>query len=165
MIQRIQSVYLALAAIFGLSDIFVPAWTFQSDKEVEKVTAWSVFSPLDASGGLRESTFWNDSPAHTIWFIMTVIVPIFLIAIIFLYQNRLRQIRFCQIAMIGVGVELVATMIDVMKGPHWLLGGATNQGTPFIGFGLSVLSLLLVWMASKGIQKDEKLVRSADRIR
>lgn len=165
MIQRIQSIYLALAAILGVSDVFVPAWTFESGQEVEKVTAWAVSATATAGEAARQDTFWVDSIPHSVWFVMTVLVPIFIIAIIFLYQDRMRQIRLCQIAMIGVGIEIVATMMDVMKGPHWLLGGANNAGTPFVGFGLSVLSLMLVWMASKSILKDEKLVRSAERLR
>lgn len=164
MLQRIQSVYLALAALLGLSDLLIPAWTFSTATEKETHTAFHIISPFNEPNAMRERLFFEVPPyTNLLWFVLTIIVPILLIINIFLYKDRPRQIMLCYVALIGIGIEIAANMLQVTQGAHWLLGNA--QPTPGIGFFATVLSMLLVWMASKNIRKDEKLVKSVDRIR
>ncbi|MBX7240325.1 MAG: DUF4293 domain-containing protein [Bacteroidia bacterium] len=164
MIQRIQSVYLALAAILGLITLRVPAWKFVYGNETEMVNALQMYSPLDTDGSLRSRWFFL-TPAHTAWFSLLVVTVLFLLYIIFQYKNRIRQMKLCWIALILQGAQILASMLLILSGPQWVMGGKANTGTPFVGFGMMAVSLFLIWMASKAIKKDEALVKSVDRLR
>jgi ATP/ADP translocase len=80
---------------------------------------------------------------------------------IFMYKNRIRQMRWVNNAMIfqlmasGTGVGVFFTLGRI--GTH-LTGEA-------IGLGLLVLAVLFQLMANASIKKDERLVKSMDRIR
>jgi hypothetical protein len=163
MLQRLQSILLAIAALLGLGTLVVPAWTYSYQAESESVTALQMYSLLD-HGTFRQRWFFL-TPEHILWFSATVLVSLFLIFIIFQYKNRTRQILFCHIAMVGIGVQILALMLLVTNhGPQWILGGA-KTGSPFIGFGMIIADMILVWWASKRIKKDDNLVKSMDRLR
>ena len=52
MIQRIQSIYLSLAALLGLSALKIPVWKFTYTDEFEMVNALQMYSPLDDQGSM-----------------------------------------------------------------------------------------------------------------
>ena len=113
MIQRLQSVYMLLAAI-ALAVCFV----FDEDMRPSGLTLC-----------LAVVSFFN----------------------IFLYKNRVRQARVC------LGVMLAGIVYYIFL--------AIRQ--PLLGWysALPMVAVLLLFMARKRIVKDEKLVRSLDRIR
>ena len=113
MIQRLQSVYLLLAAI-ALAVCFV----FDED--------------MRPSG-------------------LTLCLAVISLCNIFLYKNRVRQARVC----LGVMLAGIAYYIFL----------AIRQ--PQLGWysALPMVAVLLLFLARKRIVKDEKLVRSLDRIR
>lgn len=164
MIQRIQTVYLMLAALLGLSSLMVPVWRFSFDNETELVNALQMYSPLDADGSLRSRWFFL-TPLHIGWVVFLALTTILIVYTIFQYKDRLKQIRLCWFALIGQGLQILSAMLLIMNGPHWIMGGKANLGSPFIGFGLMAISLILIWMAAKAIRKDENLVKSVDRLR
>jgi hypothetical protein len=94
----------------------------------------------------------------------TVIAPIVLgiaalvsVATIFLYKQRKLQATICLVIMLViVGWYVILAVSPQPDGSPQLLGWAHV---------LPMVSLILTFMARKGILADEKLVRSLDRIR
>lgn len=70
---------------------------------------------------------------------------------IFLYRRRIMQARLC-----------LAGMFILLA---WYVGVAALEGEASIVESLPMVSVILIFMARKGILDDEKLVRAADRIR
>ena len=145
MIQRIQSVFFLLAAgsfgaLFGLpiATSTTPASPFLED---------GVFNILD-------------QPALVA---LSALGAVLALIAIFLYKNRTLQVR------IGFGVIAAALLLIGVS--YWLYSGlATSQGATT---GLSISpglympagAILFGWLATRFVRKDEKIVRSMDRLR
>nr|WP_294946296.1 DUF4293 domain-containing protein [uncultured Mucilaginibacter sp.] len=155
MLQRIQSIYLLAASIvmFGLF-LFPLAHNIYVDGKLVNITVTGIYEIL------------NGQEKHIVTFTaltaVTAIIALVPLAVIFLYKNRKKQINFCYIAilaLIGYSFWMAQTVKNVV-------GGITleykNMG---VGLFLTSLSIILIIFAFKAIQRDEKLVRSADRLR
>lgn len=155
MIQRIQSIYLLLAGLLiGALYLFPILHTVYAGIIPVNVRVTGVYQ--DAAG----------SQMHTEVFIaltvVTAIIAILPIVIIFLYKNRKQQVAMCYSALlviVGYCFWVGETVEHVVQGAHVK---TINYG---IGMFLPVVSIILVFLAIRGIRNDEKLVRSADRLR
>jgi len=155
MLQRIQSIYLLLAglAIFALF-LFPLVHNVYIDDKLVSIMVTGVFQ------------YVNGQPVHAQTFtaltIATAIVGLIPLIIIFLYKNRKKQIALCYIALLAI-IGYSFWMAQTAKG----VMGAIQIDTHNWGIGLflSSISILLIIFALKAIQRDEKLVKSADRLR
>jgi len=91
----------------------------------------------------------------------TSIIAIMAIVAIFLYKNRKMQIRLCY----GMLVAFVFIYIF-----YFIFKWQNFSFTELFGhvrytFIFPLISIILVYLAIRGIKKDEKLVRSLDRLR
>jgi hypothetical protein len=108
----------------------------------------------------------NGVQQHTQTFValtaITAIVALIPLVIIFLYKNRKQQIAFCYSAIL-VLIGYSFWMAQTVKGA----AGSITLDTRTMGIGLFLtsLSIILIIFAQKSIKKDEKLVKSADRLR
>lgn len=135
MIQRIQTVYLILAVLLTLS----VAFTALFDRLLEDPQAWIL------SAFLAAVAF---SSGISVWAVLK-------------FRDRPAQAATVSKAMVfqliamGVGVAVFFTM------------GPINSGDigEFMGVGLLSVGLLFQLLARIAILKDEKLVKSMDRIR
>lgn len=151
MIQRIQTVYLALAVILLVLCCCMPLAQFEPIGMGKPAVLYSLV--LIGGNGIIESYL----PVSLLFII--VAAEIILALSIFTYKNRKRQIWICKVAMF---LELL-----------WLLGYAlilylfSYNYTPHASIGASfpLMAMILTFMAKMAIIKDENLVRSADRIR
>jgi hypothetical protein len=155
MLQRIQSIYLLLAGlvIFGLF-LFPVAHNIYINTISSTIKVTGVYQD---SGGRQAQM-----QTFTALIAATAIVGIIPFVLIFLYKNRKQQILYCYlyiVAIIGYSFWMVQTVKSAV-GPITLT--TSNFG---IGALLSSISIVLVIMAVKGIQRDEKLIKSADRLR
>ncbi len=141
MIQRIQSIYLLLAAICMLLMFTAPIETLQA-----------VPTNLEVKG------------YNLLWFIQALIIltAAILVLSIFQFKNRNLQKRFCFGAIILVGITFFAAFF----------GAAASSTTIKVvavvykwGLSLPLISIVFIFLALSGINKDEKLIRSADRLR
>jgi hypothetical protein len=155
MIQRIQSIYLLLAglAIFALF-LFPLAHGVYINTIPSTIKITGVYQ--DAGGHeAHMQTF-------TALIAATAIVGILPLILIFLYKNRKQQVMLCYLyilVIIGFSFWMVQTVKSVT-------GGLTLTTSNFgIGALLSSISIVFTLLAVKGIQRDEKLIRSADRLR
>ena len=151
MIQRIQSIYLLLAAVAVAIAMCI---TIGSYVEVDGIT--HVLKPLGISyaNGEFQST-WG---LFGLLFLSAVIS----IATIFLFRNRMLQIRmtiFNAVLLVGYYIA-VAVFIFSLKG-----GMDDASFRPGIGLALPAVSIILCYLAFRGIFRDEVMVKAADRLR
>lgn len=155
MIQRIQSVWLfiATACIFGLF-LFPYLRIMDSDGIAKDLKVTGVYQNV---GGQVVQT-----EAFLVLTIATVLVGLLPFVIIFLYKNRKKQVLFAYIAIVLVlaysywlGQTAKNTIGNISLGPE-------NYG---IGAILPSIALLFIILAIRAIKRDEKLIRSADRLR
>lgn len=155
MLQRVQSIYLLFASIvmFGLF-LFPLAHNIFVDSKLVNVTVGGVYEIINGQEKHIET--------FTALMVVTVIVALAPLALIFLYKNRKQQIMLCYgciLLLIGYSFWMAQTVKNVV-------GAITleykNMG---VGLFLTSLSIILIIFAVKAIQRDEKLVRSADRLR
>lgn len=151
MIQRIQSVYLLLVTILLVMTAFMPIGYFI---ETDNITT-HIFKPLGVS--LANGEF------QSTWGLFGILILSAIIAFgtIFLYRNRMLQIRmtiFSSILLVGFYIAFLVFMFvlkeDLNAGFHlkWALS-------------LPVICIILNNLSFRAIYRDEVMVRAADRLR
>ncbi len=155
MIQRIQSVYLLAASLvlFGLF-LFPVINNLILDGHADSITVAGIYEVIN---GVRTKT----SSLVTLS-LVTVIAALLPLVGIFLYRDRKRQSAYCYIVVvliIGYSFYLTETVKPI--------AGNITLRTENYGLGMILpsLAIVLVFFAIRGINRDEKLVRSAERLR
>lgn len=155
MLQRIQSIYLLFASLVLFALFFFPlAHNVYINDKPSSIMVTGIYQDV------------NGVQQHTESFValtaITAIVALVPLVIIFLYKNRKQQIAFCYSAML-VLIGYSFWMAQTVKGT----AGNITLDTHSMGIGLFLtsLSIILIIFAQKSIKKDEKLVKSADRLR
>ena len=155
MIQRIQTVYLFLAAVILFSMFFFPL--------VEVVDTGDRYYRYDLHGiqeGMGETAPLVQSvlPLRFLVFV-TALLSLF---IVFLYKRRILQIRLCIFNMVLLA-GIYALFFFYLYHLNQEVDAATiSYKIPLV---FPVLSIILIYLAIRNIGKDELLVRSYDRIR
>ncbi len=152
MIQRIQTVYLAIAAILSMLIVFLKL-TLASVGEYE-LTAVSVNLIKD---GVLETAMSSFAIAGAIMFGLFLTVYG-----IMQYKNRKFQIKLVQGALLvqWIVVGLVFFYADKMG---VLAESYSVSYSPSLA--ILLVNVVLYFLAIRGIKKDDALVRSADRLR
>tara|TARA_Y100001954_G_scaffold99627_2_gene108479 strand:+ start:9198 stop:9650 length:453 start_codon:yes stop_codon:yes gene_type:complete len=150
MIQRIQSLYLLLAAIGQVVFATGTYFTYNLSNSIYKVTGKGVFD-------MNEMLVGGDSKS----FYLGLVLALFAFVTIFLFKNRKRQIKFSKIGGLATFAEIIFLLVTFYK---------LNQGEETnISFGFALfivpITTVLFFMANKAVKKDDDLVRSVDRIR
>lgn len=145
MIQRVQSIFLLLSS----------------------ASFWSLFGIPFASSDQATSGFLADLQYniqdHLVLLILTVLGGLAALIAIFLYKNRPLQIRLGYVAMV-VAILLPVTVILLFyneASKNFLNVRIDDQ----LGIYLPLAGILFLALALRYIRKDEKIVRSADRLR
>lgn len=160
MLQRVQTIYLSVTFILTLLMFFLPMANFQVEGDLFSFKAL----------GLEKELSDGSSASYEVYSIalFTLLVVILLVNVvgIFLYKNRIFQIRFNVLNIflyIGVYplfflfVWTAFSKIGISK-EDVLLGYSYPLLFP-------VLNIILTYLAIRAIGADEALVRSLDRIR
>lgn len=142
MIQRIQSLYLSVAVIILALMWFVPIATITVDAPEP------------------ESLYMADFGFLHYLALAAGVVTFFTI---FLFRNRSLQRRIAMLALLLTFVLLVWQSIEVWQYQKGLSESA--EFSLYFGTFLPVLSLIFISLAISGIRKDERIVRSMDRLR
>lgn len=138
MLQRIQSVWLLLAAAFDAVTFRFP---FYSGDWIKDKFLYVI--------DLNANT--------TIWLtILTVITGLIAFITIFLFNNRKLQLKLCYLGIFLTAVLLTMYFLETQN----FIGGNIAIWVIFY-FAI----LLCFIMAVRGILKDEKLIKSLDRLR
>ncbi len=155
MIQRIQTLYLFFIVIISIVLFFTPL--------IEFVNNESVFSL-----GILGLNFQNQQNIITISTLPLIIINsmVILLSIISIYsfKNRNLQLKICKINLFLISSFLIFIVMYSNQIEEKI--GSTALNTSFgLGILLPVLSLILTYLAIRGIKKDQELLRSIDRIR
>jgi len=142
MIQRVQSLYLLLTVIISALLFYIPLFQYP-------------LSPSDAA-----PTVYSIS-TNSFLLILNIAIGLLSFITIFFYKNRKLQLRSCRLCLmlIFVMVALFFYTSDT------LAGGIGQRVTYKAGAYLPLIQIVFVFLAHVGIKKDDKLVRSADRLR
>lgn len=144
MIQRIQTLYLLVAALFSGGLIFVfNLWTEKSGKLL------SVPNLMNESSTLLKTILF----AYIISSLLSVIT-------LFLFKNRQLQFVLGRVNML-INFYLLGVLIYLSL----TLSGETAVSEKGIGMFIPVIVVVLLAVANKAIKKDEDLVKSVDRLR
>ncbi|MGK0139378.1 MAG: hypothetical protein ACI9DJ_002837 [Algoriphagus sp.] len=155
MLQRIQSLLLLLSAI--ALGVFLGTNLWTSDITGGQVIV-NPYQVLATKGGL--ASFKKDIFYVALMAGIGIIIAVFAI---FQYKSRVRQMLFVALNSLLIGAA-VAVAVYHVKYDGMTLEGA-GEGTFDIGIFAGFAALALNWLANRFIKKDEKLVKSADRMR
>lgn len=164
MIQRIQSIFLLLAALLLLTALFFPLWSETDFDKLERaeLNVYELrYEKINADGTRGELINLKETFYLSIFLFAGAGIAMFSL---FQYKNRLRQIQLGALNSLVIGASfMVAYFVYITKAE--LLVKPEVQGSFGIGFYLPIVALILNSIANRFIRKDEKLVRSADRLR
>jgi hypothetical protein len=141
MIQRIQSVWLFLAALLGVLYTQVPIYILSvAGNTVKK------FEPTES----------------LLLFAVSIAVALLALGCIFLYKKRTLQFK---LAIIGFLASIGIIALEVTQVSGYENTVPLSKGSYYWGSLLPIAMAVFFIMASSGIRKDEKLVKSLDRLR
>lgn len=151
MIQRIQSLYLSIVVVLTGLAFWLPLARFTTGADTYSLTAMGL---RGADGTIVQSTVYL-----TILQAACCLLPL---VTLFLYKHRLLQIRLA-------AAELVLLLGAAGMTTIYYLNDGGFPADTFRGFGIAfvfpIVSLVFIYLAIRAIGRDERLVRSLDRIR
>lgn len=155
MIQRIQTVYLFLAAICCVACLSMPIGRYVDDGRLMA----NLYNLWIVQADTAEHSF-GVAPLFVILLLAAAIV----VYTIFMYSNRKLQMHLCSFSsLLIVGWYIVYAVIAAVWGGGMDISQMSFH--PGVGGALPAVALILNFMAKRAINADERLVRAADRIR
>lgn len=136
MLQRIQTVYLLIATVLAFCSLAL-------DLYVQNGTVIS-------------------ATEHVALLIAGSLMIADTVAPIFLYANRSLQKRLCYMAVFMQILFIVALIVTVSK---TVPGGVQGIEGFQIAATFPIINIILIYLAIRGINKDESLIKSMDRLR
>ena len=157
MIQRIQTIYLLVAAICSVVCLSLPLGRYVDDG---LLTA-KLYNLCIMQMGGAEHVF---SFAAVPLFVILLLVVVISLYTIFMYRNRKLQMRLCSFSsLLVIGWYIVYAVLAKLWGGS--IDVTSLSFAPGVGAALPAVALIFNLMARRAINADEKLVRAADRIR
>lgn len=144
MLQRIQTIYLLLAAVLTIAAMCLPLATLYTNG-ILTGTAYALGVNL------------QPGVMSIVSFVLFGLSTAILLINIFQFKHRPLQIKFCIVA------ELLLLVATLLIAYAIYATGLEMRPTVFASF--PVVAIVLTIMASSRIKHDERLVRSADRLR
>jgi hypothetical protein len=152
MIQRVQTLFLLGAVAVTACMLFLP------------------FAQITREGGIvftATSMGLRDPGGETVYatlpvFILILVIALLLFVAIFLFKNRKLQIRFCV-----YGIILEFGLIGLLY-YFWIFVLRDVEIESYmvrVPVVFPVVAIILIYLAFRGIRKDEILIRSLDKIR
>jgi Domain of unknown function (DUF4293) len=172
MIQRIQTIFLLLAALVNLPMLFLKLADASSNATMESGSIAFYGMRFDVNHVdtmsmkfVHESLGFNGNAFLMAHAALIVLASVVLLAAIFLYKNRPLQIKVTYAGLVLVMAQMALSLKIFMDLPKMI---EAVEGDPHdFGFWLFLPAavILLAYLAARQIKKDEKLVQSMDRIR
>lgn len=151
MIQRIQSLYLLAVTILLVLTLCFPLGYFHGANGLEEATFRAL--GVTAAGGAYQTT-WG-------LFCILLLSAVVSLATIFLFRNRMLQIRMVIFSsLLLIGFYIVFGIFYYMLSDTF-----TNGFGVGIALCLPLVSLILNYLAFRAIYKDEALVNSLNHLR
>ena len=150
MLQRIQSIWLLLAATFAAITFKFPFYS--GNRMIEGADTTNTAAVVPAT------VFVNLDATTTVWLsIITVLAGAIAFVTIFLFDNRKLQLK---LTYLGIFLSVILLMIYFIEmNTHFTNGSVTL----WCIFYFAILGFYI--LAARGIWKDDHLVKSMDRLR
>jgi hypothetical protein len=156
MIQRKQTLFLLLVVIASVLSFFFPLASFIGAKE-------SIVLFVQKAHSLVPDSSFNQNGYFSLPLLSaTGFVILFSFIAIFLYKNRRSQLQIIKVCIL-VEIILIGLFFFYYVNTLERLTGATVEYKTAVFMPL--ISLVFLVLAYRGVLQDEKLVRSADRLR
>jgi 4-hydroxybenzoate polyprenyltransferase len=143
MIQRIQSVWLLIAALGGAAMYKLPLWTGKH-----------------ADGSTKDF----NGAENLLLFITIIAVTALALFTIFMFKDRKTQKALCWLGFL-LSLALLAMEYFMVDGVKKASAIPFESNTWKLGAILPIVMMVLFQMARTGIRRDEKLLRSLDKLR
>ena len=176
MIQRKQSLFLFVAVVLLLISMFsvTTVFTSESDKTTVEFSNFSCSTYFD---DVESKTIISNVPQenkqqnpdvvvksnylYSVFAIMLFVSAVISVVAIILFKNRGKQMRLCNWAVFVILIYYIARyscIISISNKFNYTFNVNVSDFFPLI-------ALVLIVMARVAINKDDKLVKAADRIR
>lgn len=162
MIQRVQSIFLFLVAIAMIMVTFLTLWEQVNPDQTQKMklTAWTLSTYSIEKG--NEVMMMNQKGVYYIG-ILCIIAAILAFYSLFQFRNRLRQMFLNMINSLMMGITLGVVVYQSYQANMDF--NPSVSGAFVVGFYAIIVAIILNVISNRFIRKDEKLIRSVDRIR
>ena len=158
MIQRIQTIFLAIVVILGVLFSFAPILEFTGYEFSYLMNAYKTIVIGNEDGEIIAKNMGVG--------VMQGLIFLVALSAIFSFKNRSLQIKLCKLNILLIALQIAAIVMysDTVK---TAIGPNIEDVLVSYKFGsiIPVLSLVLTYLAIRFIKKDDKLVRAADRLR
>lgn len=141
MIQRIQTIWLLVASACAFLTLKLSFYTGMKEME-NSAPQWVIL----------------DGRANLLITILTVAVGIASLLLVFFYKERKRQMSFTLVTML---ISVLNIVLYISETGKFVAGSGAYALTAALTFLIPVFLLLAI----RGIYKDQKLVKSVDRLR
>jgi hypothetical protein len=163
MIQRIQSLLLLLVTVCGiLLFSFSVTRDYPNPEGIvvhsSQFSAWTI-KVMNADGDVI-------GQIHRNIYVMILNIASILLAfvVIFMFKKRFLQSMMCRL-LILINAGLIVALIYAMEDGGGAKALIDNSPKAYLYYILPSLGIIFSYLANIYIQKDEKLVRSTDRLR
>lgn len=155
MIQRMQSIWLLLATIALILMLFLPIFSSQNKAVETTVNTMGLYQDAVGKSGLGDR-----KEIFTPLLVTNIVVAVICFVNIFNFKKRSLQKRIAIVSILLICAFSFWYSIFAEK----ITGGLTVANFD-IGAYLPLLSIIFCLLAIRGVNNDEKLIRSADRLR
>lgn len=167
MLQRVQTIFMTIAAIAMILMLFFPIWE-KSDSnyeaEMREYAIMDAFKLKYEQHNTQTQEVQLLGSQDTFWISVGALVSsLVMLFSITRYKNRMTQVKLNALFSLITAGTLVGMYLYINKANQ--LFDPQVQGTFLVGFYLPIVAMLNNFLANRFIRKDEQLVRSADRIR
>ena len=161
MIQRIQTVFLFMIIVLMVAFQFFPVWEniIQEGVEVYRLYPAFYYTMLPGANPAETVSYWP----YALTGILAALTVIVSVIEIFSYKNRMNQIKLGALNSLLMGGSLILAIYftsNIQEG--WEI---ENPGQYGMAVFFPAISLICNMLANRFIRKDERLVKSMDRIR
>ncbi len=153
MIARIQTLYLLLVALLAALSMMLPFWSFTTTK-LFFITDFSSFP----DAGIMQVT---SNYAAALFSPLTIVVSL---AAIFLYKKRELQQKLILLGMLFFFCDLLSGLAAAHFLNQYLCSCMAFTHKPEAGLFILLPEPILLWMALKGVKKDDKIANAYKRL-
>ena len=159
MIQRIQSIFLALVAVCMIMVVALPIWDKTDTQNMQNMHL-NAFSLTYTQGNKIV-----EANSATAIYIAILAIVVFAISVfsIFSFKNRILQMKLGMANSMTMLVLMVVNVLTIYKAEK--IFNETQKGDFSFGFWAIVAGILFNIAANFFIRKDQKLVESSNRMR
>ncbi len=156
MLQRIQSVLLAIVVVLGVVFSFIPVLEFSGYESTYLMNAYKTIKILTGEVVAKNMGVG----------VLQGLVILISVIVIFLFKNRGLQMKLAKLNILLLALQ-IAAIVFYSDTARTAIGANAGDVIVSYKFGciIPVISLILTYLAIRFIKKDDELVRSADRLR